>query len=58
MPKPEDSQPTVLLDPGRHRLIRDRIQCGFYSEPEPSERIAMAVLTALRDLDKGPTLPH
>jgi hypothetical protein len=58
VPKPEDSQPTVTLDPGRHRLILDRIQCGFYNETEPSERIATAVFVALRDLDKGPSLPH
>jgi hypothetical protein len=48
----------VTLDPGRHRLILDRIQCGFYNETEPAERIATAVLAALRDLDKGPALPH
>jgi hypothetical protein len=46
------------LESSRHRLITERLQCGFYSETEPSERIATAVLAALRDLDKGPTLPH
>jgi hypothetical protein len=46
------------LEPSRSQLIIERLQRGFYNETEPSERIATAVLAALRDLDKGPTLPH
>jgi hypothetical protein len=48
----------MTLEPSRQRLILDRLQGGFYNQPEPSERIATAVLTALRELDKGPTLSH
>lgn len=58
MPKPDDSQATVTLEPSRHRLILERLHGDFYGEAIPSERIATAVLAALRDLDKGPTLPH
>lgn len=58
VPKPEDSQATVTLEPSRHRLILERLRGDFYSEPVPSERIATAVLAALRDLDKGPGFPH
>jgi hypothetical protein len=58
VPKPEDPQSAMPIEPGRHRLITERLQCGFYNEPEPSERIATAVWAALGDLDKGPTLPH
>jgi hypothetical protein len=48
----------VTLEPSRRRLIIERLQGGFYNQMEPSERIAMAVLAALHDLDKGPALPH
>lgn len=58
MPKPEDSQATVSLEPSRRRLILERLHGNFYSEAAPSERIATAVLAALRDLDKGPAFPH
>ena len=58
MPKPDDFQATVILEPSRHRLILERLSGGFYGEAAPSERIAVAVLAALRDLDKGPALPH
>ena len=58
MPKPEDSQATVTLEPSRRRLILERLQGNFYGEAVPSERIATAVLGALRDLDKGPAFPH
>lgn len=58
MPKPEDSQATITLEPSRRRLIIERLHDGFYNETEPSERIAAAVLATLHDLDKGPTLPH
>jgi hypothetical protein len=58
VPKPEDSQATVTLEPSRHRLILERLRGDFYGEPVPSARIATAVLAALRDLDKGPAFPH
>jgi hypothetical protein len=58
VPKPEDFQATVTLEPSRRRLIIERLDGGFYNETEPSERIAAAVLAALHDLDQGPILPH
>jgi hypothetical protein len=58
VPKPDDSQSTVTLEPSRRRLILERLHGGFYGEPVPSERIATAVLAALRDLDKGPAFPY
>ncbi|HEV8453598.1 MAG TPA: hypothetical protein VGQ24_01830 [Gemmatimonadales bacterium] len=57
MPKPDDSQATVTLEPSRRRLILERLHCDFYGEAVPSERIATVVLAALRDLDKGPAFP-
>lgn len=58
MPKSDDHSPSVTLEPGRYRLLLERLQGRFYEEPEPAERIAVVVLTALRDLDKGSSLPH
>jgi hypothetical protein len=58
VPKPEDSQATVSLEPSRRRLILERLHGDFYREAAPSERIATAVLAALRDLDKGPAFPY
>ena len=58
MPKPENSQATVTLEPSRRRLILERLHDGFYSETGPAERVAAAVLTALHEPDKGPALPH
>ena len=58
MPKPDDSQATATLEPSRRRLILERLHGNFYGEAVPSERIATAVLAALRDLDKGPAFPH
>jgi hypothetical protein len=58
VPKPDDSQVTVTLEPSRRRLIAERLQGNFYEEAAPSERIAVAVLAALHDLDKGSSLPH
>jgi hypothetical protein len=48
----------VTLEPSRRRLILERLHGGFYGDPVPSERIATAVLAALRDLDKGPAFPY
>jgi hypothetical protein len=58
VPKPDDSQATVTLEPSRRRLILERLHGGFYGQADPSERIATAVLAALRDLDKGPAFPY
>jgi len=48
----------VTLEPSRRRLILDRLHSDFYDEPVASERIAVAVLAALRNLDQGPSLPR
>jgi hypothetical protein len=58
VPKPDNSQATVTLEPSRRRLILERLHRDFYVEAVPSERIATAVLAALRDLDKGPAFPY
>ena len=58
MPKPDDSQTTVTLEPSRRRLILERLHGDFYDEAVPAERIATAVLAALRNLDKGPAFPY
>jgi hypothetical protein len=58
VPKPEDSQATVTLEPSRHRLILERLHSNFYDQAEPSERIAGAVLAALHDIDRGSAHPH
>jgi hypothetical protein len=47
----------MTLDPSRSRLIRDRLASDFYQSREPAERIAVAVLAALKDFEKAP-LPH
>jgi hypothetical protein len=47
----------MTVEPNRLRLIRERLQSDFYLTGEPSERIAGAVIAALKDLDKA-TLPH
>ena len=57
MPKPDDSQSSVTLEPSRRRLILERLHGDFYGEAAPSQRLATAVLAALRDLDKGPAFP-
>jgi hypothetical protein len=54
VPKPEDSQAIVTLEPSRHRLIVERLQDRFYDRPEPSLRIANAVHAALHQADQGP----
>jgi hypothetical protein len=47
----------MTVEPNRLRLIRERLQNEFYQTGEPSERIATAVLAAVKDLDKA-SLPH
>jgi hypothetical protein len=58
VPKPDDSQAIVTLEPDRRRLICERLRDDFYAGAVPSERIATAVLTALYALDKGPSQSH
>jgi hypothetical protein len=56
--KPDNSHSTALLEPGQHRVILERLHGNFYEEPGPATRIASAVLAALLDLDKSPSLIH
>jgi hypothetical protein len=58
VPKSDDSPAPVRLEPSRRQLILERLQNNFYAEAVPSERIATAVLAALRDFDKGSAFPH
>jgi hypothetical protein len=57
VPKPDESQDVMTLEPSRLRLLRDRVAGDFYQSREPAERIAVAVLAALKDLDKA-SLPR
>jgi hypothetical protein len=57
VPKPDDPQETMIVEPNRLRLIRERLQHNFYETGAPSDRIATAVLVAVQDLDKV-TLRH
>lgn len=57
MAKPDEPQEVMSLEPSRLRLIRDRVARDFYRSGEPAERIAVAVLAALKDFDKAPR-PH
>lgn len=51
--------PTPTVEPGRLRLILERLQNGFYQDGPASEHIATAVLADLKDLDESPpALPH
>jgi len=43
----------MTLEPSRLRLLRDRVARDFYQSREPAERIAVAVLAALKkDIDQ------
>jgi hypothetical protein len=60
VPNPQKHRTTTAtVEPGRLRLILDRLQNGFYQDGPASERIATAVLADLKDLDESPpALPH
>ena len=58
VPKSEEFQPTMHLEPGRRRLIVERLHGGFYQESEPAERIAIAVYAALHEPGHGSPLPQ
>jgi hypothetical protein len=47
----------MTVEPTRLRLVRQRLENAFYEVGAPSERIAAAVLAAVKDLDKA-SLPH
>jgi hypothetical protein len=53
VPKPDEPQDVMTLEPSRLRLLRDRVARDFYQSREPAERIAVAVLAALKkDIDQ------
>jgi hypothetical protein len=58
LPKPED--PCITrVEPVRLEALQHRLQQGFYDQPEPSERIAAAVLVDLKTLDESSSVaPH
>ena len=58
MPKPDESQMMLTVEPGRRRLIVERLQDGFYEQPETAERIATAVYAALHEPGKGSPFPY
>lgn len=59
MPNAEGHSPTSILEPRRLGLILQRLQQSFYDQSPASERIAVAVLADLKDLDESSSaLPH
>lgn len=58
MPKVDDMRIITRIGPERLRLILERLHSEFYEEGPPSDRIAAAVLEALKDLEQGPSLTH
>lgn len=59
MPNPEEQRGSALVEPGRLRLILQRLQNDFYTVPPASERIAASVLAELNAPKQGPpALPH
>lgn len=58
MPNPEEHRGTIMIEPSRLRLIRQRLQQQFYDEAPASERIAAAVLVDMKHLDESSPLPH
>lgn len=47
----------MTVEPSRLRMLRDRLASDFYRSGQPAERIAAAVLAALKDHEKT-SLPH
>ena len=59
MPNPEEQRGSVPVEPGRLRVILQRLQNDFYAVPPASERIAASVLAELDAPKQGPSaLPH
>jgi hypothetical protein len=59
VPNPDQHRGSTPVEPGRLRLILQRLQDDFYAVPPASERIAASVLAELNDLKQGPpALPH
>ena len=59
MPNPDESRIISQVEADRLRLIQQRLRSDFYEIPPASERIAVAVLAELRDLEESASaLPH
>jgi hypothetical protein len=54
VPNPDQHSLPHSVEPGRLRLILDRLQGEFYEVPPASERIAASVMAALKDLEESP----
>jgi hypothetical protein len=59
VPNPDQHRGSPPVEPGRLRLILQRLHDDFYAVPPASERIAASVLAELNDLKQGPpALPY
>ena len=59
MPKSEGQRGSATLEPGRLRVILQRLKDNFYDEAPASDRIAAGVLADVKHLDESPVaLPH
>jgi hypothetical protein len=53
VPNSEGHRSSTTLDPGRLRVILQRLGDKFYDEAPASDRIAAGVLTDVKDLDES-----
>jgi len=59
VPNSEGHRSTTTLEPGRLRVIRQRLENKFYNEAPASDRIAASVLADVNHLDESSSaLPH
>jgi hypothetical protein len=59
VPNPNQHRGSALVEPGRLRLILQRLRDDFYAVPPASEQIATSVLAELNEPTQGPpALPH
>jgi len=59
VPNSEGQRSGATLEPGRLRVILQRLGDKFYDEAPASDRIAAGVLTDVKDLDESSAaLPH
>jgi hypothetical protein len=59
VPNSEGQRGSTTLEPGRRRVILQRLEDNFYDEAPASTRIAAGVLADVKDLDESPAaLPH
>jgi hypothetical protein len=54
VPHPDQHPFPHSVEPGRLRLILERLGSEFYEVPPASERIAAFVMAALKDLEESP----